>query len=183
MKKNCVNCDKKLGMFSLKHKLKDGLICDDCITPFGLSSTQLSLIEIANLLNAFEICTSAEIIGAIKAENNVFSEIRNKVFSNVPAGVLFKFDGKLGELSEDVFVYEDKAIIRKKGFAGTGLGENDIIMLFKDTVSVSMEKVLLLKKDFMHFLQADGNTISIAYSELHEPDAIKLKEFVESRIS
>ncbi|MCL2204409.1 MAG: hypothetical protein FWB88_10790 [Defluviitaleaceae bacterium] len=183
MKKFCVNCNKKQGFFSLNHKLKDGVICDDCILPFGLSHTELNMGEKAIAMNSFENRTASEIVGAIKSENNVFAEIRNEVFNKVPAGVLFKFDGGLGEHSEEVFVYEDKVIIVEKGFAGTGLGKNEKTMLFKDTVSVSLDKALVSKKDFICFSQVDGSTISIAYNGAYEPMAIKVKEFVESNIS
>jgi len=182
MKKFCVNCNKKQGFFSLNHKLKDGLICDDCVLPFGLSNTELNFEEKIAAGNSFENRTASEIIGAIKAENDIFVEIRNDTFKKVPAGVLFKFDGGLGEHSEEVFVYEDRAIIIEKGFAGTGLGKREIILLFKDTVSVSLDKALISKKDFICFSQVDGSTISVAYSGVYEPMAIKLKEFVEGHI-
>ena len=183
MKKFCVNCNKKQGFFSLSHKLTDGVICDDCISPFGLSPTELNLVETGTAIGALKKRTAAEIVGAIKAENDIFAEIRKEVFSNVPAGVLFKFDGGLGEHSEEVFVYANRALIVVKGFAGTGLGKKEISLLFKDTVSVSLEKALPgFKKDFMHFLQTDDSTISIAYSGSYEQQAMKLKKFVESRI-
>jgi len=178
-----VSCNKKQGFFSLNHKLKDGLICDDCILPFGISPTELNMEEIAYASNSLETRTAAEIIDAINGKNNIFAEIRNDTFKKVPAGVLFKFDGGLGELSEEVFAYEDKAIIIEKGFAGTGLGKKEITMLFKDTVSVYLDEAVISKKNFVVFLQADDSEISVAYSYVHGQKAQKLKEFVESRIS
>jgi len=183
MKKFCVNCNKKQGVFSLNYKLVEGVICDDCISPFGLSSTQFNLEETSALIDSLKNHTAAGIVGAIRAENDVFTKIRSEVFSKVPAGVFFKFDGGLGEQSEDVFVYEDRAIILEKGFAGTSLGKKEITLLFKDIVSVSIDSPLLNKKDYMDFSLADGSTISIRYSGYKEDEAKKLKEFVESRIS
>lgn len=150
--------------------------------PFGLSTTELNLLETATAINSFKNRTASEIVGAIKAENDIFSEIRNEVFSKVPQGVLFKFDGGLGEHSEEVFVYEDRAIIIEKGFAGTGLGKNEKTLLFKDTVSVYLDKALVSKKDFVCFLQKDDSIISVTYSSFYEQKATKLKEFVENRI-
>jgi len=90
------------------------------------------------------------------------------------------FDGGLGEPSEDVFVYEDRATVRVKGFAGTRLGEKDITMFFKDIVSVALEKGL--KKDFIRFVLTNGDAITVAHSNYEKERVIKLKEFVESRI-
>ena len=87
LKKFCVNCNKKQVFFNLNHKLKDGVICDDCILPFGLSHMDLNLLEKASAMNALENRTTDEILGAIKAKNNVFAEIRNEIFNKVPAGV------------------------------------------------------------------------------------------------
>ena len=81
-----------------------------------------------------------------------------------------------------MFVYEDKAIILTKGFAGTALGKDETTLLFKNTVSVSFDKATLSKKYFICFLQKDGSTVSVTYGSVYEQKAIKLKEFVESRI-
>ena len=183
MKKFCVNCNKKQGFLSVNYKLKDGIVCDDCILPFGISLTELNLEEIAYAGNSLETRTAAEIIDAINGKNDIFAEVRNDTFKKVPPGVLLKFDGGLGELSEEVFAYEDKAIIIEKGFAGTGLGKKEITMLFKDTVSVYLDETVISKKNFIVFLQADESEISVAYSDINGQKAIKLKEFVESRIS
>ena len=183
MKKFCANCNKKQGFFSLNYKLKDGYICDDCISPFGISPTELNVIEIASANNFLETRTTAEIMDAIEGKNDVFAETRNNIFEKVPPGVLLKFDGGLGELSEEVFAYEDKAIIIEKGFAGTRLGKKEISMLFEDVVSVSLDEAVISKKNFIVFLQADGSEISIAYGDMKGQKAIALKEFVESRIN
>jgi hypothetical protein len=94
--------------------------------------------EKAIAMNSFENRTTSEIAGAIKSENNIFAEIRNEVFNKVPAGVLFKFNGELGEHSEEVFVYQgycfsflDKALVIKyepraiklKEFIESNMGE------------------------------------------------------------
>ncbi|MCL2407137.1 MAG: hypothetical protein FWC95_04335 [Defluviitaleaceae bacterium] len=184
MKKFCITCNKKQGFFSLNYKLGDGVICDDCVLPFGLSSTRLSFVETAKAINCFGNYTADEITKAIVSENDVFIRIRNEVFATMPPGVLFKFYGGLGELSEDVFVYDNKAIILAKGLAGTKLGEKEIIMPFRDVVSVSLEKALPgFKKNFIHFSQSDRSTISVAYSYLKENEAKDLKEFVENNIN
>ena len=64
----------------------------------------------------------------------------------MPAGMLFKFDGSLGELNEEVFAYEDRLIIRNKGFASTKSGESLTALLFKDIASVSLDKTVIGKK-------------------------------------
>ena len=102
----------------------------------------------------------------------------------MPPGVLFKFDGKMGEHSEDVYVYEDRMIIVVKGFADTKLGRKQITLPFNDIASVSTKQgKLAYKKEFMHFSLKDGSEVTIGYSNLLSEQPTKLKEFVESRIS
>jgi len=91
MKKFCVNCNKKQGFLSVKYTLKDGVVCDDCLLPFGMGISQFKFGDSLNSQNAFEKRTSAEIMDAINGKNDVFAEIRNEMYSSVPAGVLFKF--------------------------------------------------------------------------------------------
>ena len=184
MKKFCIICEKKQGFFSISYKLKDGVICDDCISPLGLFSTDMNLVESATAIGALSQRTAAEVVAAIRGENDLLTEIRDEIFSEVPPGVLFKFDGKMGEHSEDVYVYEDKLHIIVKGFASTSLGKKEITLLYKDIASVATERgILAYKKEFMHFSLKDGSEVTIGYSNTREDEAIKLKEFVESRIN
>jgi hypothetical protein len=190
VKKFCIICEKKQGFLSINYKLKDGIVCDGCVSPFGLSLSDLSMVEGATAIGALGQRNAAEIAAAIRGENEIFAELhkklaetRNEIYSEVPPGVLFKFDGKMGEHSEDVYVYEDRLHIIIKGFASTSLGKEEIILSFRDIASVSTESgKLAYKKEFMHFLLKDGSEVIIGYSNtlLNEPK--KLKEFVESRI-
>ena len=96
MKKFCVNCEKKQGFLSLNYKLKDGVICDGCLEPFNLATTQLKGLDGASAIGEFAKRSAEEVKKAIKGENDLFTEIRAAIYSDLPAGVLFKFDGGLG---------------------------------------------------------------------------------------
>ena len=149
------------------------------------------MIENATAIGVLSKHTAAEVAAAMKGENEIFAELHNKLaearneyYSEVPPGVLFKFDGKMGEHSEDVYVYEDRLLIIVKGFANTSLGKKQIPLYFKDIASVATERgILAYKKEFMHFAMKDGSEVTIGYSNTLLDGPAKLKEFVESRIS
>ena len=179
MKKSCDICKKET--FLSNYKLKDGIICNECLLPFGLGTEQLGFLDVGVASKSFKNYSIDEIAKAVNGENEIFAEIRNTVFSDVPAGALLKFDGGF----EDVlFAYEDKIIYVQKGFFGTKIGRTEKTILIKNVNSISMKKSLLGigKKEFIDFLLTDGGTISVAYAYTREDNAIKFKELVESRI-
>ena len=183
MKKFCIICEKKQGFFSLNYKLRDGVICDDCVEPFGLCSTELDMLESATAVGALKVRTSEEIKAAVKGENRIFEAIRDEMFPSVPKGVLLKFDGGLGEHSQACFIYEDRILVRDKGFAGTKLGQQELIVPFAEIASVALKEPLLgYKDDHILFTLKDGSEVYAAYGYTKYAQAEKVKSFIESRM-
>jgi hypothetical protein len=78
MKKTCDVCNKEFGGFlSTKYKLKDGVVCDSCLLPFGVDAAKLKMGDLGKAIQSAAQMNVSDIKAAVDGDLNKQNEIRN----------------------------------------------------------------------------------------------------------
>ncbi|MCL2365113.1 MAG: SHOCT domain-containing protein [Defluviitaleaceae bacterium] len=98
-KKLCGVCDAKLGMFSTKHEIKDGVVCGDCVNLSKLDAATLKGYDTPAL--AAHIAAVAPDVAAYKKKEKAFTATKS-----VEKYLLVDSNNKLFRVGKDGFIFD-----------------------------------------------------------------------------